>query len=308
MVKAKRFCPIHFTQATTYPMLTANLFSSRLTLNLRGRLIDLSTPAVMGILNVTPDSFYAGSRVQQHESILQKAGEMLAQGATFLDVGGYSSRPGAADITEAEEITRVVPAIEAILKEFPEANLSVDTFRATVAQAAVEAGAGMINDISGGSLDAAMFATAGKLRVPYVLMHLKGTPQTMTQLNQYTDLPGEIFTYFEERIYALRQAGVKDIVLDPGFGFAKNPDQNFALLRDLDYFKPFNLPLLVGLSRKSMVYQKLNIPVEEALNGTTVLNTIAVLKGAAILRVHDVKEAVQAVRLCSLYQGQSEME
>ncbi len=227
---------------------------------------------------------------------------MLSQGAALLDIGGYSTRPGAADITEDEELARVIPAIKVLVKEFPAANISIDTFRSQVAKAAVEAGACMVNDISGGSVDERMFVTVGQLQVPYVLMHMKGTPQTMTGLSQYQDLPGEIFAYFEKKIYALRQADVKDIVLDPGFGFAKTPDQNYALLRDFDYFKPFNLPLLAGLSRKSLVYKKLNIPVEEALNGTTVLNTIALTKGASVLRVHDVKEAVQAVKLFTLYQ------
>ncbi len=281
----------------------SDISSTALTLNVGGQLVDLSQPAVMGILNVTPDSFYAGSRVAHLDEVVHRAGEMLEQGATFLDVGGYSTRPGAEDISPAEELGRVVPAIRAVRKAFPEALVSVDTFRAAVARAAVEAGAVLVNDISGGTLDAEMFPTVAALQIPYVLMHLRGTPQTMTSYTQYEDLPREIFGYFVQKVFALRQLGVKDIVLDLGFGFAKTPDQNFQLLRHWNYFEPLGLPVLAGLSRKSMIYKKLGIPVAEALNGTTVLNTIALTKGAAILRVHDVKEAVQAVRLYRLYRG-----
>jgi dihydropteroate synthase len=196
-----------------------------------------------------------------------------------------------------------VPVVEAVLKAFPSALISVDTFRAAVARAAVEAGAGLVNDISGGTLDGDMFRTVAALQIPYVLMHIRGTPQTMTSYTKYDDLPGEIFTYFQQKVYALRQLGVKDIILDPGFGFAKTPDQNYELLRQWDYFRPLGLPMLAGLSRKSMVYKKLQIPVAAALNGTTVLHTLALTKGAAILRVHDVKEAVEAVKLFRLYRG-----
>jgi dihydropteroate synthase len=273
------------------------------TLNLKGRLIDLRTPAIMGILNITPDSFYGGNRVEGTDAVVRKAGEMLAQGATFLDMGGYSSRPGAADISVEDERARVVPAIEAVLKAFPEAFISVDTFRAEVARAAVEAGACMVNDISGGSLDEAMFATIASLQIPYVLMHMRGTPQTMTSLTQYKNLLPEMFAYFQQKIFQLRQLGVKDIILDPGFGFAKTPDQNYQLLRNWDYFKPLGMPVLAGLSRKSMIHKKLQISVEDALNGTTVLNTIALMKGADILRVHDVREATEAVKLFVLYRG-----
>jgi dihydropteroate synthase len=273
------------------------------TLNLKGRLIDLRTPAVMGILNITPDSFYGVSRVEGTDAVVRKAGDMLTQGATFLDMGGYSSRPGAADISVEDERARVVLAIEAVLKAFPEAFISVDTFRAEVARAAVEAGACMVNDISGGSLDEAMFATIASLQIPYVLMHMRGTPQTMTSLTQYKNLLPEMFAYFQQKIFQLRQLGVKDIILDPGFGFAKTPDQNYQLLRNWDYFKPLSLPVLAGLSRKSLIHKKLQISVEDALNGTTVLNTIALMKGADILRVHDVKEATEAVKLFVLYRG-----
>jgi len=273
------------------------------TLNVRGTLVDLRQPAVMGVLNVTPDSFYAGSRQAGVEAVVRRAGEMLAQGATFLDIGGYSSRPGAEDVAVEVEMARVVPAVRAVREAFPDALISVDTFRAAVAEAAVGAGAGLVNDISGGSLDENMFRTVAALQIPYILMHLRGTPQTMHSYTQYKDLPGEVFAYFQQRVFALRQLGVKDIILDPGFGFAKTADQNYELLRHWDRFKPLGLPLLAGLSRKSMVYKKLQIPVEEALNGTTVLNTIALTKGAAILRVHDVKEAVEAVKLFRLYRG-----
>ncbi|MBD0258751.1 MAG: dihydropteroate synthase [Cytophagales bacterium] len=281
----------------------SDIGTTALTLNVRGQLVDLSQPAVMGILNVTPDSFYAGSRVAHLDEVVRRAGEMLRQGATFLDVGGYSTRPGAEDISPEAELERVVPAVEAVRKAFPDALVSVDTFRAAVARAAVAAGAGLVNDISGGTLDAEMFPTVAALQIPYVLMHLRGTPQTMTSYTQYEDLPREIFGYFVRKVFALRQLGVKDIVLDLGFGFAKTPDQNFQLLRHWDYFKPLGLPVLAGLSRKSMIYKKLGIPVAEALNGTTVLNTIALTQGAAILRVHDVKEAAEAVKLYRLYRG-----
>jgi dihydropteroate synthase len=281
----------------------SDIGTTALTLNVGGQLVDLSQPAVMGILNVTPDSFYAGSRVGHLDEVVRRAGEMLEHGATFLDVGGYSTRPGAEAISPEEELGRVVPAIEAVRKAFPAALVSVDTFRAAVARAAVATGAGMVNDISGGTLDADMFRTVAALQIPYVLMHLRGTPQTMTSYTQYEDLPREVFGYFVQKVFALRQLGVKDIVLDLGFGFAKTPDQNFQLLRHWNYFKPLGLPVLAGLSRKSMIYKKLGIPVAEALNGTTVLNTIALTRGASILRVHDVKEAVQAVKLYQLYRG-----
>lgn len=271
------------------------------TILVKGKILDLSVPAVMGIINVTPDSFYAGSRQQQIADIVQQAQKMVAQGATFIDIGGSSTRPGAAEVTEEEELKRVIPAIEAIVKELPEANLSIDTFRATVAKAGVEAGACLINDISGGELDTQMFEMVGRLQVPYILMHMKGTPQTMASLNQYDDLLPDIINYFQQKVYLLRQLGLKDIILDAGFGFAKNIEQNYFLLKHLDQFQIFGLPLLAGLSRKSLIYKKLGIPVEEALHGTTVLNTLALSKGVSLLRVHDVKEAVEAVKLFTLY-------
>lgn len=270
-------------------------------LNCRGRLVDLSRPAVMGILNLTPDSFYAGSRLlgdnQPTDSLLERAGQMLAEGATFLDIGGYSTRPGAPDVSPTEEADRVLPAIERILNQFPDALLSVDTFRASVARQAVAAGACLVNDVAGGTLDADMFATVAKLGVPYVLMHLRGTPQTMQSLAHYTNVVTEVIDEMQAQLAQLRALGQVDVLLDPGFGFAKTPAQNFNLLNQLEAFSLFEEPLLVGLSRKSTIWRTLNKSADEALNGTTVLNTVALLKGAAILRVHDVREAVEAVTL-----------
>ncbi|QJW90507.1 dihydropteroate synthase [Spirosoma taeanense] len=270
--------------------------STKKTLNCRGRLVDLTTPAVMGILNATPDSFFAGSRIGLDETVAT-AETMLTEGATFLDIGGYSTRPGAADISPAEEADRVLPVIEAILDSFPEALISVDTFRASVARQAVETGAAMINDIGGGTLDTAMFETVAQLGVPYVLMHMRGTPQTMQSLATYQNIVTEVIDEMATPLARLRALGAKDIILDPGFGFAKTPAQNFSLLSQLESFRQFDEPLLVGLSRKTTIWKTLNITAEEALNGTTVLNTVALMKGASILRVHDVREAVEAVKL-----------
>lgn len=271
------------------------------TLNLRGRLLMLDQPVVMGILNATPDSFYEGSRVSAMEAAVAQAGKMLADGAAMLDVGGYSTRPGADDVSEAEEIRRVVPVIESILQQFPGATVSVDTFRASVAEAAVNAGALMVNDVSGGA-DGQMFETVARLQVPYVLMHSRGTPQTMAQLTQYNDLLSDMLKFFMVKLHTAHKSGIKDVVMDVGFGFAKTIEQNYFLLRNLDYFRVLELPMLVGLSRKSSIYKKLGITADGALNGTTVLNTLALTKGAAILRVHDVKEAVETVKLHQLYE------
>lgn len=273
------------------------LFSTKTTLNCRGKLLPLDTPQVMGILNVTPDSFYASSRLGSLEEVLHKAEAMLADGADILDVGGYSSRPGATDISVQEELDRVVPAIEAILNKIPEAVISVDTFRAAVAEAAVSAGAAIINDISGGNLDEAMFETVARLQVPYILMHMRGTPQTMTTLAKYEDVVVEVVDELQEQVVRLKQAGVKDIILDPGFGFAKTIEHNYELLRRLDELRIVGLPVLAGLSRKSMVYKTLGIEQADALTGTIALNMVALMKGAAILRVHDVKEMKQTVEL-----------
>lgn len=262
--------------------------------------MDLSTPQVMGIINLTPDSFFADSRKPAVTDALHQAGQMLADGATLLDLGAYSSRPGATDISVQEETDRLLPVVEAIVQTYPNAILSIDTFRSTVAEAAINAGAHIINDIGGGMLDDHMFATVARLQVPYILMHMKGTPQTMVQQAQYTDVFGEVFDYMVERYELLRSMGVHDVILDPGFGFAKSAEHSYTLMNRLEEFNRLQLPVLVGVSRKRMIYGLLGTTATEALNGTTVLNTIALTKGANILRVHDVKEAVEAVKLWSV--------
>jgi len=253
----------------------------------------------MGVLNVTPDSFYDGARYRTDSQILQQTEKMLLEGATFIDVGAYSTRPHAADISIEEEMKRSLHAIRLILRNFPDTLLSIDTFRSEVASAAVQEGAGLINDISGGSLDPKMFDAVGDLKVPYIIMHMRGNPQTMTKETQYNNLIKDIADYFHQKIDQLRSRSVADIIIDPGFGFAKTREQNFELLQNLDYFSIFSKPVLVGLSRKSMIWKTLNITPDEALNGTTSLNTIALLKGASMLRAHDVKEAMQTIRLVS---------
>ncbi|MEQ9468659.1 MAG: dihydropteroate synthase [Ekhidna sp.] len=273
--------------------------SPKHTINVRGEIIDLSSPKVMGIINATPDSFFSGSRKTAITDILKSAEQMLSDGATFLDVGGYSSRPAADDISEEEEISRVVVSIKAITKEFPKAIVSIDTFRSDVARRAVDAGAAIVNDISAGNLDKQMLSTVAKLNIPYIAMHMRGTPQTMKELTEYDDLLFEVMKYFSSVLHDCNRLGVKDVIIDPGFGFAKTADQSFDLLNKLDHFHHLNRPILVGVSRKSMIYRTLNLTAEEALNGTTALNTVALFKGAAILRVHDVKEAVEAVKLVS---------
>jgi len=272
-------------------------FHKKVTLNAGGKLIDISTPKVMGIINLTPDSFYAGSRKQDTDAILLQAQKMLNEGATFLDIGAYSSRPGAADISVQEEMDRLIPAVEAIVKDFPDAILSIDTFRASVAAAAIKAGAHIINDISGGELDKDMFTTVAGLHVPYILMHMKGTPQNMNQMADYENVFDEVFDYFTNKYHQLKKLGVKDVILDPGFGFAKKTEHSYVLIHRLQDFEVLQLPLLVGISRKNMIYKTLGITADEALNGTTALNAIALTKGANILRVHDVKEAVEAVKI-----------
>jgi dihydropteroate synthase len=267
------------------------------TLNCKGNLIDLTVPKVMGIINVTPDSFYDGGKTTKISEILKQAEKMLHDGASFLDIGGYSSRPGAEAISEAEELQRVLPPIEAIVKEFPEAIISIDTFRASVAKFTIEAGAALINDISAGSLDPDMLNVVSSLKVPYIMMHMRGNPQTMTQHADYENISKEVLQYFSEKIAAARALGIDDIVVDPGFGFAKTRKLNFELLNNLELFKHLEVPYLVGLSRKSMIYKTLGITVKNALNGTTVLQTIALLKGASIVRVHDVKEAQECITL-----------
>lgn len=263
-------------------------------INTGGKLIDLKIPRIMGIINVTPDSFYTGSRYFDDKSILQAASRMLEEGADFIDVGGYSSRPGAEDITPEEEKSRVLRAIKLITREIPEAIVSVDTFRAEIAYKAVmECGAKIINDISGGEADKEMFNVVAELNVPYILMHMQGTPRTMQINPVYNDVVADILMWFGERIFKLRTMGVKDIILDPGFGFGKTVEHNYELLRRLGEFKIAGLPIMAGLSRKSMIWKTLDVKPEDALNGTTALNMAALMNGADILRVHDVKEAVQ---------------
>jgi dihydropteroate synthase len=267
-------------------------------INAGGRLLDLEIPKVMGIINITPDSFYKGSRYITDEEILGTATKMFEDGADILDVGGYSSRPGAKDISVDEESNRVLKAIKLINRELPDAIISIDTFRADIAREAVlECGAHIINDISGGDADSKMFSIVEKLKVPYILMHMKGDPRTMQNNPVYEDIVADILKWFGERIFKLKSAGLRDIIIDPGFGFGKTINHNFELLRRLGDFSIAGLPVLVGISRKSMIWKTLDISVDEALNGTTALNAIAIFNGADILRVHDVKEAVQTVRL-----------
>lgn len=273
------------------------------TLNCRGQLLDLSAPIVMGILNVTPDSFFARSRVEDEKMLLKHAERMMTEGSSILDIGGMSSRPGAKIIDENEEIRRVLPAIEAISKEFPSVIISIDTIRANVARAAVEAGASIVNDISAGNLDAQMFQTVADLGVPYILMHMKATPKTMQQSAIYTDVTLEILDFFIEKVGILRGLGVKDIVVDIGFGFGKTLEQNYELLRKLNVFKILDCPILAGLSRKTMIFKALNTTPDEALNGTTATNMLALMGGAKILRVHDVREAVEAIKIFNLYEN-----
>lgn len=254
----------------------------------------------MGILNVTPDSFYDGGNYKNNMAILSQVKTMTEQGATFIDVGGYSSRPNADDVSLDEERHRVVPIIELILKEFPDTLISVDTFRSKVAKESIEAGAGLINDISAGHLDKNMMTTVAQLKVPYIMMHMKGTPKTMQQQTDYNHLIKDILFYFSKRIAKARDLGIVDIIVDPGFGFAKTTAQNFELLSKLEQLNIIGLPILAGLSRKSMIYKSLDTSAEEALNGTTALNTIALQKGSNILRVHDVKEAVECIKLTEL--------
>ena len=272
-------------------------FPRNRSLNLHGKLSTMEQPQIMAIINCTPDSFYEGSRFSLTDNYLATAEEMISAGATLLDIGGYSSRPGASIISIEEELNRVIPVISNLSKRFPEICMSIDTFRSEVAKAAFEHGARIVNDITGGNGDPLMFETVAQLRCPYILMHMRGTPQTMQSETNYANLFGEICQYFSLKISQLKAHGVHDIILDPGFGFAKTIDQNFELLHRLHDFHFLGHPILVGLSRKSTIYKTLGTTAEESLNGTTVLNTIALTKGAAILRVHDVKQAVEVVKL-----------
>jgi len=268
-----------------------------MTINCNGKLIDLSSPKVMGILNVTPNSFFDGGKHSDLKAILSQVEKMLSEGATFIDIGGYSSKPSAEFVSEEEELGRLLPVVQQIVREFPTAILSIDTFRSKVAQTTIENGAAIINDISAGKLDDTMLQTAAQLQVPYIMMHMKGTPQTMQSMAQYDNIVKEMVFYFSERVAQARSHGINDIIIDPGFGFAKTIPQNFEVLTKLELFQMLELPLLAGVSRKSMIYKTLETTPEFALNGTTSLNTIALLKGATILRVHDVKEAVECVTL-----------
>jgi dihydropteroate synthase len=271
-----------------------------MTINCKGQLVALSTPKVMGVLNVTPDSFFDGGKYKDETAILNQVEAMLANGATFIDVGAYSSKPNAAEVSEAEELQRILPIVELLITTFPNILISIDTFRSEVAKRCIHTGAALINDISAGLLDPLMLPTVADLKVPYIMMHMRGTPQTMQGLTSYTNLIKDIIFYFSQRIAAARDLGIVDVIVDPGFGFAKTLAQNFELLNGLELLNVLEKPLLVGVSRKSMIYKSLNTTAQEALNGTTVLNTIGLQKGASILRVHDVKEAVECVKLLEL--------
>lgn len=273
-----------------------------MTINCKGTLIDLSRPKIMGILNITPNSFFDGGKYADENAILQQVENMLNEGATFIDVGAYSSKPNAAFVSEEEEIRRLIPIVALLVNEFPEIILSTDTFRSPVAEKAIEAGAAIINDISAGSLDEAMMQTVAKLQVPYIMMHMKGTPNTMQSLTQYDDILKEMMLYFAQKINQARSLGINDLIVDPGYGFAKTTEQNFEVLQKSELFKHLEVPILAGLSRKSMIYKTLNNNSQEALNGTTVLNTLALTKGVNILRVHDVKEAMETVALFEAFQ------
>lgn len=283
-----------------------NLSTTHYTLNLGGQLLSLATPRVMGILNVTPDSFYDGSRCPEKAEITERVHTIVREGADIIDIGGYSSRPHAADISPDEEMRRLSVGLEIIRKHYPDAFVSVDTFRAEVARRCVEEyGVQIINDISGGELDHKMFETAADLHVPYILMHMRGTPDTMMTLTDYDNLISDMLYYFSERIARLESLGVNDIIIDPGFGFSKTLDGNYLLMKHLDEFARIGLPLLVGVSRKSMIYKYFGTTPAESLNGTTALNVLALLGGANILRVHDVREAVEAVRIvCKTLQSE----
>jgi dihydropteroate synthase len=284
-------CYYHIITSSNYQI------DQMFTLNCRGKLLVINEPIVMGIINTTPDSFYGGSRQSTIDGAVQKAGQMLAEGATILDIGGQSTRPGAALLDAEEELGRVIPVIEAIHTQFPAAVLSIDTYHSRVAEKAVDSGASIINDISGGNFDENMLDTVAALATPYVCMHIKGRARDMHESPQYENLVKEVLDYFIQQVEICRQKGIEDIIIDPGFGFSKNSTHNFTLLKNLEVFSMLGKPVLLGISRKSTIYKTLGITVEEALNGTTVLHTAGLLKGAAILRVHDVKEAVEAIKL-----------
>lgn len=272
-------------------------FQRKMTIRTGDKLLDISQPIVMGIINATPDSFYSESRLSTENETLARAEQMINEGAKILDIGGYSTRPGADHIDSDEEIGRIIPVIEKIKRAFSDVVISVDTFHSRTANEAINSGAGIINDISGAQIDPEITEVAAKHKVPYILMHMKGTPQTMMEETHYDNLFVDIYSYFSNRIDVLENKGINDIIIDPGFGFAKTIEQNHSLLRNMNFLQELNRPILAGLSRKSMIYKKLGISPQEALNGTIALNTIALLKGANILRVHDVKEAVDLIKL-----------
>ena len=273
-------------------------------INCKGKLIDISSPKVMGVLNLTPDSFYDGNKFNNEKKILNHVEKMLNDGATFIDIGAYSSRPGATHISEDQEKSRIIGTVELLINEFPNANLSIDTFRSCIADECLNAGASIINDITASKYDSEILKIAHKHNAPYIMMHMKGMPQDMMKQNKYDNLIKEIIYYFSKRIEAARTAKVNDIIIDPGFGFSKNIDQNYDLLKNLGLLKSIDLPILVGLSRKSMIYKLLKTTPELALNGTTSLNTIALLNGAKILRVHDVKEAMECIKITNQFNKQ----
>jgi len=268
-----------------------------MTINCKGKLIDLTITKIMGILNLTPDSFYDGGKYDNEKEVFSQVEKMLTDGATFIDVGAYSSRPGAQHISEEEELERIVPIVKGLITRYPNILLSIDTFRSNVAKKCIEEGAALINDISAGNMDTEMLKTVSELNIPYIMMHMKGTPQNMQENPVYNNVTQEILYYFSEKIALARSYGINDLIIDPGFGFGKTNEHNFQLLNELELLKNIELPLLVGVSRKSMIYKTLNTDAKNALNGTTTLNTLSVYKGANILRVHDVKEAVECVGL-----------
>jgi dihydropteroate synthase len=278
-------------------MKSSNNIPFIMTIRYNGKLLDLATPKVMGILNVTPNSFFDGGRYKNEMELQLRIEKILSEGASIIDIGAYSSKPNADFVTQAEELARILPVVQLVLKINPNAIVSIDTFRAEVARVCIENGAAIINDISAGNLDEKMLETIAKYQVPYVMMHMKGTPQTMQTLTHYDNVIKEMLFYFSERVATARSFGINDFIVDPGFGFAKTRDQNYEILRQLEVFHVLELPILAGVSRKSMIYKTLETTAAEALNGTTVLNTVALTKGAKLLRVHDVKEAVECVAL-----------
>ncbi len=275
-------------------------FYTKKTLNIRGKIVDLSSPKVMGIINLTPDSFYDGGYYRTEKQLANQIEKMVAEGADFIDIGAYSSRPGAEEISFEEEMKRIQQGLQIIDRHFSQLIISVDTFRAQVAKLACENGASLINDISGGTLDPDMFTTVAQLDVPYIMMHMRGNPKSMNHLTKYDNLLKEILEFFKIRLFNITNLGVKDVIIDVGFGFAKSIGQNYELLKNLSYFQILNAPILAGLSRKSMIYKNLGATPQNALNGTTVLNTVALVNGASILRVHDVREAKEAIKLFEL--------